>query len=144
MTTPESIRPIHKKVELTKTRLWFLYLFAGFIKAHIEDMTGWTRGEIDSGLDRWRLRSFTSASYWDTKDMIDEAIARRLGIPPTPALMDRRYSLQSALQEHLLTQFRVHGTLDWDAIDVLEPFVPGYHRGGSAAGRTPPLFNELT
>lgn len=106
-------------VDMTRKRVWFLFQLAGLIKAEIKQLTGWSRGQIDAGLDRYDLRSFGAESYWATNAYLDREIARFLRLDPTriPTLeqtIDLRHALQDRLRDAL-----VRGPIDWAAIDAL-------------------------
>jgi hypothetical protein len=66
-------------VELTRKRLWVLYQLAGMIKREIEDLTGWTRKEIDAALDRFDMRAWSSESYWATTTYLGTILGRVRG-----------------------------------------------------------------
>ncbi|TAL49995.1 hypothetical protein EPN81_04115 [Patescibacteria group bacterium] len=103
------------KVDLTAKRLWFLYQALGFIKAHVEDLTGWKRGEIDYAIRKWNLGMFSSPSYWSA-DRDLRKLASRVGLPTDPlATIDE---LRDQLQRMLIRQHRAGG-IDWTAIDGL-------------------------
>ncbi len=117
--SPTTTRAAQPRVELTRKRLWVLYQVAGLIKAQIEDVTGWTRGEIDGGLDKWRMRAGSSDSYWATNRALENAVLRmldgdRAAVTTYEQLRELRYGLQAKLGEAL-----VRGPIDWDAVDAL-------------------------
>jgi hypothetical protein len=115
LTPATEIAPV---VDMTRKRLWFLHQLAGLIKAEIERLTGWSRGQIDVGLERYDLRSFGSESYWATNACIDREIARFLqldetSIPTLEQTIDLRHAPQDRLRDAL-----VRGPIDWAAIDA--------------------------
>jgi hypothetical protein len=105
-------------VEMTRKRLWFLYQLAGLIKAEIEQLTGWSRGQIDTGLDRYDLRAFGSESFWATNAYTDRAIARFLALDERSlSTLEQTIDLRHALQDKLRGAL-MRGPIDWAAIDA--------------------------
>jgi hypothetical protein len=105
-------------VDMTRKRLWFLHQLAGLVKAEVERLAVWSRGQIDAGLDRYDLCSCGSESYWVTNAYIDREIARFLhldeaSIPTLEQTIDLRHALQDRLRDAL-----VRGPIDWAAIDA--------------------------
>jgi hypothetical protein len=116
------------KVELTRKRLWVLYQLAGMIKREIEDLTGWTRKEIDAALDRFDMRAWSSESYWATTTYLGTILGRVRGdtdslhqaksvdeiVRAMEATADARFEFQRQLRDAIL-----RGPVDWAAIDAL-------------------------
>jgi hypothetical protein len=120
--------PDRPKVELTRKRLWVLYQLAGMIKREIEDLTGWTRKEIDAGLDRFDLRAWSSESHWATTmylatilgrvrgetDALDRARSADDIVRALETTADARLEFQRMLRDAILL-----GPVDWNEIDAL-------------------------
>jgi hypothetical protein len=88
------------------------------IKAEIEQLTGWSRGQIDTGLDRYDLRAFGSESFWATNAYTDRAIARFLALDERSlSTLEQTIDLRHALQDKLRGAL-MRGPIDWAAIDA--------------------------
>lgn len=65
-----------RPLELTRKRLWYLYLLAGFIKAEITELTGWSHHQIDYALRKWNLTFQTSLEYWRTALLLEHSLMK--------------------------------------------------------------------
>lgn len=103
------------KVVITPKRLWFLYLALGFIKAQVQQLTGWTRGEIDYAIRKWNLGVFSSPSFWSADQDLHE-LAMRIGVPADQ--LGSTDELRDQIQRLITRQDRAGG-IDWTTIDEL-------------------------
>lgn len=87
-------------IPLTRERLWFLYHVAGLNKSDIEELTGWSRGQIDYRLRKWDLGWFASETYFTTQVMIEQVVAQQLGVEWRPEA-EHLYGARRALQNDL-------------------------------------------
>jgi len=105
-------------VTLTPKRLWFLYCLLGLNKSEIEELTGWTRAQIDYRLRKWNLTMF-SANYWETRHELLVRLATRFGSSLTAktheSLDNVRRLLFDRIRERLL-----RAPIDWATIDAFE------------------------
>lgn len=103
------------RADLTRERLWFLYSVAGLIKADIEELTGWSRKDIDGGLRRWRLTTYSPADT-ETRIWLDERAGALFGIPLSFERIDdlsaARDRLRAQVQRALFAK-----PIDWATID---------------------------
>jgi hypothetical protein len=104
---------------ITRKRLWFLYCFVGLIKAEIEDLTGWTRGQIDSRLRKWSLTMW-SETYIETDLLMRNAIAKAFGISLEATYFDpgRLNEMRCMIRERMRNALKTP-PIDWAAIDAL-------------------------
>lgn len=107
--------PTTHKVPLTRENLWFLYRFLDLIKAEIEGITGWSRGQIDYGIRKWDLSNWSSAAV-DTRWAIKERVAKAHGIPMTMGNIGKVDELSDAEMKRI-RELVLSGAFSWVSAD---------------------------